>query len=462
MNGIDPQLIAQATAAVKEARQNVRKDPLRPGYHFMAPAYWMNDPIGPIYYKNSYHLFYQHNPFGSEWGNMSWGHALSEDLVHWEHLPIALTPTPDGVDKDGVFSGSTVINNGVPTIIYTGVWPEVQCIAHSFDNMLSWQKFEDNPVISKPPLNNLTAFRDPFVWEEGNEWFMLVGAGIKNTGGTALLYRSKDLHDWEYLHPLCDGPGKIWECPIFFPLGQKHILIVSTEDAVQYALGNYIDHMFYPERWNKMDFGGVKGFYAPNTLLDPNGRRIMWGWIQGGGSPGYPWQGMLTIPRELSLGSDGILEFRPVKELQALRNLFYSKSDVLIKPDNLFKVPDIRSNCLEIIMTVEPGSLDSYSIELEGVSNYGGNFSIYYDAKRNQIRIGELICDLGSNSDLPPCEWHIFFDRSIYEIFIDYRLTLTGRFLHDVGNIKNLCISSLGKGLNIKTCQIYVINPVND
>ena len=414
MKGNDSKIVSLATAAVKAARQSVSKDPLRPGYHFMAPAHWMNDPIGPIYYKNAYHLFYQHNPFESEWGKMSWGHARSADLVHWEHLPIALTPTPDGVDKDGVFSGSTVINDGVPTIIYTGVWPEVQCIAHSHDNMLSWQKYEDNPVISKPPLKNLTAFRDPFVWQEGSDWFMLVGAGIKNTGGTVLLYQSKDLYDWRYLHRLCDGPGKIWECPNFFSLGQKHMLIVSTEDTVQYALGDYIDHIFYPEKWNKMDLGGVKGFYAPNTLLDPNGRRIMWGWIQGGGSPGFPWQGMLTIPRELSLGTDGVLEQRPVKELQALRNIFYTKTDIRMKPNNLFKIPDIKSDCLEIIMTVEPGSSDSYSIELEGVSNYGGNFSIYYDANCNQIRIGELICDLERNVDSHPDKWHIFFDRAVY------------------------------------------------
>lgn len=194
-----------------------------------------------------------------------------------------MTPTPDGFDKDGVFSGSTMIHDGVPTIIYTGVWPEVQCIAHSFDNMFSWQKYENNPVISIPPLTNLSAFRDPFVWKEKSDWFMLVGAGIKNTGGTAFLYRSKDLLDWKYLHPLCegDGPGKIWECPNFFPLGQKHILIVSLEDGVQYALGDYIDHMFYPENWNLLDLGGVKGFYAANTMLDPTSRRIMWGWIQG-------------------------------------------------------------------------------------------------------------------------------------------------------------------------------------
>ncbi|MEE8437791.1 MAG: glycoside hydrolase family 32 protein, partial [Candidatus Neomarinimicrobiota bacterium] len=435
----NPKLVNLATEAVKSARQKARKDPLRPGYHFVPPAHWMNDPNGPIYYQNAYHMFYQHNPFGSEWGNISWGHASSKDLVHWKHLPIALTPTPDSYDKDGIFSGSTVINDGVPTIIYTGVWPEVQCIAHSFDNMFSWRKYEKNPVIGAPPLKNITAFRDPFVWKEESDWFMLVGAGIKNRGGTAFLYRSKNLHDWKYLHPLCHGPGKIWECPNFFPLGQKHILIVSLENGVHYTSGDFIDHNFYPEKWNLLDFGGVKGFYAPHTMLDPTNRRIMWGWIHGGGNPDYPWQGMLTVPRELTLGSEGLLEQRPAKELQTLRNIYYTMTDVVIKSNDILKVPDITSNCLEIIITLGSDSPASYSIGLESVNNEE-NFNIFYNAEKNQIRIGEQICDLGSNADSPPNIWHIFFDRSVYEIFIDYRHTLTGRFLHDTGNIKNLIV----------------------
>src|SRR5579871_1584310 len=202
------------------ALPNFANDPHRPRYHFMPPANWMNDPNGPIYVDGRYHLFYQHNPRAAAWGDydnsvpaappppdvvwgsMHWGHAVSTDLVNWRHLPIALTPTPDGPDKNGCFSGCAVIHEGVPTLLYTGVSPECQCLAVSHDGLLTWQKDARNPVIAGPPAGwTRTDFRDPCVWQEGDEWLMLIGTGIKDVGGAALLYRSDDLIHWRYLHP---------------------------------------------------------------------------------------------------------------------------------------------------------------------------------------------------------------------------------------------------------------------
>ncbi|MCL4215878.1 MAG: glycoside hydrolase family 32 protein, partial [Candidatus Hydrogenedentes bacterium] len=136
------QELERANASVKAAAPLAQADPLRPAFHITAEANWINDPNGPIYHDGEYHLFFQHNPYGDAWGNMSWGHVVSEDLVHWKHLPIALTPTPGSYDKDGIFSGCCVINDGVPTIIYTGVEDGVQrqCIATSRDGMRTWTK----------------------------------------------------------------------------------------------------------------------------------------------------------------------------------------------------------------------------------------------------------------------------------------------------------------------------------
>ena len=106
----------------------------RPQFHFSPKEHWMNDPNGPIFWKGRYHMFYQHNPGAAVWGDMHWGHASSPDMIHWRHLPIALAPTHGGMDKDGVFSGCTVDNNGVPTIVYTGTQPEVQCLATGRDD----------------------------------------------------------------------------------------------------------------------------------------------------------------------------------------------------------------------------------------------------------------------------------------------------------------------------------------
>lgn len=157
------------------------------------------------------------------------GTRCHDDLVHWEHLPIALTPTPGGYDKDGIFSGCMVDNRGVPTIIYTGVAPEVQCLAPGSPDLLTWKKYAA-PVIAVPPSGlELFGFRDPCVFRYDDRWWMALGAGIKHEGGAVLLYTSPDLIQRTYSGPLLvDDTGrvnKVWECPAFFPLGDKWVLI---------------------------------------------------------------------------------------------------------------------------------------------------------------------------------------------------------------------------------------------
>jgi len=178
----------------------------------------MNDPNGPIYWKGLYHMFFQYNPGAAVWGDMHWAHAVSPDMIHWRHLPLALAPSPDGPDADGCFTGSAVDDHGTATIIYTGVktsapqdatlrdgvhtFREVQCLATSSDRELrTWQKWKQ-PILQPPNDPRLTGFRDPFLWRDGNTWYLGVGAGFRKEGGCVLLYRSRDLREWEYLHPL--------------------------------------------------------------------------------------------------------------------------------------------------------------------------------------------------------------------------------------------------------------------
>ena len=358
------QLLTKANASVDSVVDKVATDPLRPVFHLTTAANWINDPNGPIQYKGEYHMFFQHNPYGEKWGNMSWGHAVSKDLVHWKHLPIALTPNPDSYDKDGVFSGCCVVHEGVPTILYTGVHPQTQCVAKSYDDMLTWEKYAGNPVIPERPRDDLEGFRDPFVWKEGNSWYMVIGSGIKGQGGTALLYTSKDLLSWEYLNPLCVGFGINWECPNFFPLGDKHVLVVSPHGDVQYSVGEYKNFRFSPGLWRSIDLGGKEGFYAPNCLLDDKGRRIMWGWIIGGGSDGFPWNGVLTLPRELTLRPDGRLGMKPVEELKQLRGKHVPFGEFVLNPDADFVLPDVQGSCLEIMVEIEPGNAEAFGVKV--------------------------------------------------------------------------------------------------
>lgn len=210
-------------------RAALRDDPHRPIYHFVAPANWLNDPNGLIHRRGRYHLFYQYNPHGPFHGTIHWGHAASDDLVHWADLPIALLPTPGGADADGCWSGCAVDDHGVPTLVYTGLRGREQrtCLATGGDDLLRWEKYAGNPVIEPPPGLDLVGFRDHSVWREGDDWYQVIGAGLRDVGGTVLLFRSPDLRSWEYLRPILTGDlrrrepfstGSMWECPDLFPL----------------------------------------------------------------------------------------------------------------------------------------------------------------------------------------------------------------------------------------------------
>jgi len=255
-------------------------DAHRPCYHFLPPGEWLNDPNGPICWR------------GGITSSTSTGRGRTtgmRNIGDMRRAPIwciggtahRAGAHSGGPDADGVWSGSAVDDNGTPALLYTGVFPETQCLAYGSADLRTWEKYTGNPVVAAPPTGlATTGFRDPCVWRETDGWYMLVGSGIKDVGGTALLYRSPDLRAWEYLHPLCIGDkaenGEMWECPDFFALGDKHVLLFSPYGAPRYLVGDYVDHRFIPEYSGTLDFGGY--FYAPKSFLDNEGRRILWGW----------------------------------------------------------------------------------------------------------------------------------------------------------------------------------------
>ena len=340
-------------------------DPHRPQYHFLPKANWVNDPNGPIFWKGYYHLFYQYSstiePQGPKW----WGHARSKDVVYWEHLPMALAPTVGGPDKDGCWSGSSFINNGVPTLVYTGVFPQVQCLATSSDGMATWKKVSGNPVVGAPPTGlAVTGFRDPSIWREDDSWLMTVGSGFQGQGGAVLLYGSKDLARWDYLHPLCSAhsferrdstgsnpyepvdAGDMWECPDFFPLGQKHVLMVSTQGRVHYLIGTYSDRKFQAETHGLID--GSALHYAAKSFKDDRGRRILWGWVREARSAAAQnaagWSGSISLPRVLSIDAEGALRMDPLPELARLRGHQHRIADVEVK--GFTPAPQIQGSSL--------------------------------------------------------------------------------------------------------------------
>ena len=353
-------------------------DPLRPQFHLLPAKNWMNDPNGPIFWKGIYHMFYQYNPGAAVWGDMHWAHAVSLDMIHWRHLQIALTPTPGWADADGCFTGSAVDDQGKATIIYTGVksampematlrdgnhnYREVQCLATSVDSQLRMWKKWSTPIIEPPKDPLLTGFRDPFLWQDGDVWYLGVASGLEKVGGRVLLYRSKDLRNWDYLHPLASGKwteregsnpvdsGEMWECPDFFALDGKHVLLYSTAGKVVWESGELDSKelVFHPQRSGVLDHGA---YYAQKTQLDAQGNRILWGWItEKRPEAEYRaagWAGCMALPRILSLSKDGDLEMRFVPQLSTLVVRAYQTPATLesASPDAVARI--LRSASLE-------------------------------------------------------------------------------------------------------------------
>jgi len=463
-------------------------DPHRPQYHFLPPANWMNDPNGLIQWRGQYHLFYQHNPGGPCWGTMHWGHAVSENLVHWTDLPIALAPTPGGPDADGCWSGCAVDNDGIPTLIYTGVFPQRQCIATSTDDLLTWEKHAGNPVIVAPPEGlDVTGFRDPCVWREGDRWYALIGSGIQGVGGTVLLYKSPDLIHWEYVHPLCVGDhhdtGEMWECPDLFPLGplgedrneNRYVLLVSIQPEFLYAhyfIGTYADHKFVPDIHGIIDSGGY--FYAPQTLLDDQGRRIMWGWIKEGRSDEAQqaggWAGVMSLPRILSLRPGGLLGIEPAPELRALRGKHYRLTDIVLTPTSSGILEDVRGDCLEIVAEFEPGDVgtaEELGLKLRCSPDGEEQTRIVYDRAANRLIVdrerSSLSSDVHRDAQVCPLDLvageslklHIFLDCSVVEVYANGRTCITSRIYPSRPDSLGVDVFASGGSVMFKSLDIW-------
>ena len=424
-----------------------RHDPTHPTYHFAPSKNWMNDPNGVIQWKGQYHLFYQYNPFGAYHDHMHWGHAVSDDLIRWRELNIALAPDAGTVDEGGIFSGCIVDNDGVPTAFYTGVnmgaTVQRQCMAVGDDALMVWRKYAGNPVIAAPPANARqdTDFRDPFVWREDEYWYMALGSRIEGVGGAVFLYRSINLVDWQYLNPLLVGDtarhGTMWECPNFFSLGDKWVLIVSSHTGyatgnVFYFVGAYRDRRFYPEYEALLDSGQ---YYATLTQLDDQKRRLMWGWIRETRSAEQQlaagWSGVQAVPRVLSLDKHNRLLMSPVGELDQLRTTLLVTRDDL--PSLPVKLPGLALDVAVefriqgeqpcgIVVQDEQGELlvsITYDPVLETL-DVRHNPSANSDASHLHGKTHRL-------SEREPLTLRILFDGSVVEVIANGRTSITRR-----------------------------------
>lgn len=314
-------------------------DGRRPKYHLAPPVGWMNDPNGLTYYRGAYHLFYQYHPYDTLWGPMHWGHARSEDLLSFEPLPVALAP--DGEEEDGCFSGGAVVRGDELVLLYTrhyereGFKRQVQCKAVSRDGVrFTKERGVCIDTAGLPEGASRTDFRDPNPVRIGDRYFIFVGSKNERDEGQILVFESSDLSNFTYFTTIFDKRfGVMAECPDFFTLGGKDVLILSAialpregdkfrnVSACVYAVGKFDleQKRFDIEYLDEID--GGYDFYAPQTLLDGRGRRVMMAWLQIWGEKyflhekGFDWNGSMTAPRVLSL-KGGRLCQQPIDELK--------------------------------------------------------------------------------------------------------------------------------------------------
>ena len=365
-------------------------DEERPAFHVTPTIGWMNDPNGFSVYKGEYHLFYQYHPYSNEWGPMHWGHVKSRDLIRWERLPAALAPDQP-YDASGCFSGGAAeLPNGKQLLMYTGVQRrrdpdgflhDVQTQCAAIGDGINYEKFAANPVLDEKDIPqgwSAIDFRDPKVWREtdGN-YYAVVGDRTDDGSGAILLYRSADGLRWEYIRTLdrCHNQyGKMWECPDFFALDGKQVLFTSPQEMMPVGLefhagngtlcliGDYdpAGKGFCRQYVQAIDYG--LDFYAPQTLLTPDGRRVMIAWMQNWSTVGAKpnrcrWFGQTTVPRELSV-KDGRLYQQPVRELEKYRSGRVVHRNIPVSGE--VNLPGIQGRTLDMTITVRPTGGESY------------------------------------------------------------------------------------------------------
>jgi len=480
----------------------------RPQFHFTPAKNWMNDPNGPIYYKVEYHLFYQYNPFANEWGHMSWGHAVSRDLVHWRRLPIALREENDVM----IFSGSTVVDwhntsnlcNGSDkedpsclVAIYTGHTGTLQTqnVAYSNDKGRTWAKYSGNPVLDL----KMKDFRDPKVfWHEASHKWVMVAALPRQH--KIRFFASADLKHWAALSDF--GPagatGGVWECPDLFqlPIGDEQgqtrwVLSVNLNpggvaggSGDQYFVGQFDGSTFIEENSAEQilwaDYG--KDFYASTSFSDipeSDGRRIWIGWLANwdyaAKTPTRPWRGAQSIPRVVSLKRfpEGIrLVQSPVKELGTLRENHASFDGQSIAAANrALNAKSVRGDTLEILAEIDCGSAAEVGLRVRKGINEGtligvdcGKRELFVDRTRSGDtafderfagrHVGPIRLAGGKQVKL-----HIFVDRSSVEVFVNDGSTVISDCIFPSSDSKDLELYSKNGEARIVKLDVWNLRP---
>jgi len=476
----------------------LRNNPSRPCYHFTPPSNWMNDPNGLVYYQGEYHLFYQYHPASTDWGTMHWGHAVSRDLVNWQHLPIALYPDEHGT----IFSGSAVIDwqntagfgKEAMVAVFTHYREgnhQSQSLAYSLDQGRTWTKYAGNPVLHQPDAT--PDFRDPKVFRHAEgHWVMSLAAG-----NTILFHTSPDLINWTLSGGFGGGEygstGGVWETPDLFELSvdgsseTRWVLTVGVQgdgpargSGTQYFVGSFDGRTFTSENPKNTVLWADHGadYYAAQSWSDePTGRRIMIGWqnnwLYSGVIPASTWRGSLSLPRQLSLTqtAQGIrLVQQPIPELRPLRGRHQHWNNETIGPGTDL-LANIQGEALEIIAEFQA----SATVERFGFHVRVGTdefTTIGFDPRQKKLFMDRShagqsgFCNDFAGTHLasfdPPhgiVQLHIFIDRGSVEVFSGDGKAAISDIIFPSEQSQGIELFTEGGTVTLNSLDIYQLNP---
>ncbi|MBM3242173.1 hypothetical protein FJZ31_38375 [Candidatus Poribacteria bacterium] len=460
--------------STRQFRARLLSDPYRPTYHFVTPEGLCMpfDPNGAIFWNGRYHLGYIYQDKGVHF----WGHVSSRDLLHWRHHPPSLFPTPDSPET-GIFSGNCFINKkGEATMLYHGCGVG-NCIATSADKNLDfWKKLPANPIIPNPPAGAPYASWDPHGWLEGETYYAIFG------GKRPAIFKATELDKWEYVGDLLahavEGVdiNEDVSCPDLFKLGNKYLLVcISHRLGCRYYIGEWKNEQFYPEFHEQMSWVD-NAFFAPESMEDNKGRRILWTWIFDGpditSRTAGSWSGTMSLPRVLWLVEDNKLRMRPVEELELLRYNEQTLENMTVKADSEQALETIQGNTIELLIEMVPDGAKQCGVKVCCSPDGEEQTLVYYDASERKLKIDTRQSSLGEGLksveggpfELKPGEilqLQVFVDKSVVEVFANDRQAVMRRIYPKREDSVGVTLFSNGGATLVKKVKAWDMMPSN-
>jgi sucrose-6-phosphate hydrolase SacC (GH32 family) len=454
-------------------------DSHRPEYHAIPPRAWTNEPHGLIHWGGKYHLFYQKNANGPYWGHINWGHMTSPDLYRWTEMPVALSPEP-GPDAEGCWSGSVTEHNDRLAIIYTGGDGHRSsiCLAVS-DDGVHFTKHHENPIIPAPP-EGFFEFRDPFVWREGDVYYLIIGSAVKDVGGAALLYRSRDLIHWEYRKPILIGDressGVFWEMPVFLRLGDQHALVVcEVPGRATYWVGTWQDETFVPHSIYPQRLELFNHLLSPTPYRLEDGRTVMMGIIPDERGPKESWRAgwahHYSLPRIVTTDSKGRIHQTPFENIRQWSSPLIALSGVTIQSGAMQPISGATGKNLNIRAVFKRA--DSHSVTLRVLCSPNGeeHTDISYEWEIGRLVLDRRYSSLAPNAkkDIQEAtyfpdeknrlELNVFLDQSVLEVFIDGRAAFATKVYPTMDISSTVLVGCEGNAARLDSIWVASIKP---